>query len=334
MTGRVLHIHGNQDIMTLHDQQEEFKKDILVGLAKSPKQIPSKYFYDEHGSELFNDITRHPDYYLTDCELEILNTNKDAIAHLINSDSINLIELGPGEGVKSQLLIKKFMQLANHFTYCPIDISENYLFKLVNQLNNQLPSLKTMAIHADYFDGLKWLSTDAKRKNLVLFLGSSIGNFDNSAADDFFHHLWLTLHDGDNVLIGFDLRKEIDVLLRAYSDSDGITREFNLNLLQRMNRELGANFDRDVFSHYATYNVNSGAMESYLVSLKAQTIDIPALETTFDFMPFEPIHVEVSYKYLLSQIERFAATAQFKIVQNYFDVKHNFVDSLWRVCKS
>jgi L-histidine Nalpha-methyltransferase len=334
MTGKVLHIPQDHDIMTLHDQLEEFKKDISVGLTKTPKQIPSKYFYDERGSELFNAITRHPDYYLTECELEILNTHKNAIAELVNSDAINLIELGPGEGVKSQLLIKQFLQQTTNFTYSPIDISENYLIKLVNQFNLQLPELKTTAIHADYFKGLEWLSTDSKRKNLVLFLGSSIGNFDNDAAHGFLRHLWQSLHDGDNILIGFDLKKDINTLLRAYNDSDGITREFNLNLLQRMNRELGANFNRDAFSHYATYNVNSGAMESYLISLKEQAIDVSVLRRAFVFMPFEPIHVEVSYKYLLPQIERFATDSGFEVMQNYFDSKCNFVDSLWRVYKS
>lgn len=171
------------------------------------------------------------------------------------------------------------------------------------------------------------------KKNFILFLGSSIGNFDPVTTQLFFSGIFNKLHDGDYVLIGFDLRKDIDIMIKAYNDSDGITRAFNLNLLVRMNHELGANFMIDKFGHYGTYNVYSGAMESYLVSLKEQNVHIGALEQSFKFEALEPIHVEYSYKYLLSQINDYAKSSGFKIVKNFFDSRQYYVNSLWQVNK-
>lgn len=329
----VIHITDDQDLKTRYQEKNAFKTDIQLGFAKTEKKIQSKYFYDEHGSELFNQITRHPDYYLTQCEIEILNTYKKQISALLGDKPYNVIELGPGEGIKTQILIEQFLRDSLNFTYMPIDISTKYLNTLSKQFNQQLPALKLTPIHSDYFKGLEWLSEHSGRQNLVLFLGSSIGNFDPVLTEEFLHHLWEILHDGDHVLLGFDLRKDINVLMRAYSDQDGITRDFNMNLLQRMNRELHAHFDADKFSHYATYNVYSGAMESYLVSLEQQIVAIDALDRSYSFDAIEPIHVEYSYKYLVSQIEEFARTTGFSIVQHFTDTRNYFIDSLWRVNK-
>jgi dimethylhistidine N-methyltransferase len=238
---------------------------------------------------------------------------------LLGEDEFNLIELGPGEGIKTQLLIEQFLADSLHFNYIPIDISAEYLHKLLNQFNRLITGLTMTPIHSDYFRGLKWINTNAKRRNLVLFLGSSIGNFDPIAVKVFLSHLHDALQDGDYVLLGFDLRKDIDILLRAYNDSAGLTREFNLNLLKRLNRELGANFKLEKFRHYPTYNVYSGAMESYLISLEAQIVAIKALARSFTFEAIEPIHVEYSYKYMLPQIEEFAQLTGFKTIENFTD---------------
>lgn len=310
---------------------EEFKSDILSGFSKKNKSLPSKYFYDDIGSALFNQITTHPDYYPTNCELEILNSAKHKILHLFESNPFHLIELGPGEGIKTKMFIEHCLLKNMNVTYIPIDISSHYLEELVEKLDKQVPSMRMLPIHADYFDGIKWVNLDSSERNLVLFLGSSIGNFTMTEAEEFLVHLRENLHENDHVLIGLDLRKNIDVLMRAYNDSAGITREFNLNILRRMNNTLGANFDVNKFKHHATYNFTHGAMESYLVSVEKQLVAINALETIFSFDAFEAIHLEYSYKYTLTQIEALAKRAGFTIIDHFFDKKNYFVDSLWQV---
>jgi dimethylhistidine N-methyltransferase len=318
---------------TIEDEQSEFKKDILKGLSSPCKEIYSKYFYDQEGSRLFNKITRHPDYYLTNCEIEILQSYKKKISGILHKEVFNLIELGPGECIKTQLLIQQFLQDLLTFTYTPIDISKIYLEKIVKEFQIQLPSLEINAINSDYFQALEWLNVESEKRNFVLFLGSSIGNLDFTAAKAFLRHLWDVLHPNDLVLIGFDLKKDIDILLRAYNDSDGITQKFNLNLLHRINRELGSNFCIDKFTHYGTYNANMGAMESYIISQIDQEVKIHDLNQSFYFHAFEPIHVEYSFKYLLSQVEGLANTTGFSVVDHFLDSQHYFVDSLWQVKK-
>ncbi|KTC72480.1 Histidine-specific methyltransferase EgtD [Legionella birminghamensis] len=311
----------------------EFMLDVEKGLSGRKKFISSKYFYDAKGSELFNQITRHPDYYLTKCELEILEENKREFASIFGESSFNLIELGPGEGIKSRIFLDQFLKDSLDFTYFTIDISRRYLNQIVKQFHQDLPKLKLIALNSDYFSGLHWLSQRSKRRNVVLFLGSSIGNFNPKDTETFLKNIANDLQNDDYLLIGFDLRKDIDILNKAYNDSDLITRNFNLNLLTRMNRELGAHFDLEKFQHYATYNVYSGAMESYLLSRAKQSIRIDALNRSFNFYEYEPIHVEYSYKYLIDHIEEIAHKSGFEIVKNYMDSKSYFVDSLWRVRK-
>lgn len=330
----VVHVPSDNKITSKHDVKAEFKNDIRTGFSQQHKSIQSKYFYDAEGSTLFNKITRHPDYYLTDCEIEILKTYKQQLSDFLGKEAFNLIELGPGEGIKTKLLIEQFLQDRKNFIYMPIDISTNYLENMIGEFEQGLPHLKLTPIHSDYFRGLEWLSHNSVKKNLVLFLGSSIGNFNPKETDSFLSHLQEVLHDGDYVLLGFDLRKDIPVLMRAYDDNSGITRDFNLNLLKRINRELNANFAIDKFHHYATYNVYTGAMESYLISLEKQLVYIDALQQSYLFDAIEPIHVEYSYKYLLSQVEALAAKNGFKLVKHFVDSREYFVDSLWQVVKS
>jgi len=327
----VIDVMSDQSLETQHDHNTEFMRDVQTGLTMPNKQIQSKYFYDEHGSELFNQITRHADYYLTQCEIEILRTYKRQIAKIVHGEPFNLVELGPGEGIKTQILIEEFLQESLDFIYLPIDISKKYLNMILNNFNARLPTLQLTPLHSDYFRGIEWLSEHSARKNVVLFLGSSIGNFNLTMTEEFLRHLCCSLNQGDYVLLGFDLRKDVDVLMRAYNDSDGITRDFNLNLLQRINRELGANFVLKKFHHYATYNVYTGAMESYLISLERQNIMIEALRQSFTFEVIEPIHVEYSHKYLLPQIDQLAHVTGFEVVQNFTDSKKYFIDTLWRV---
>lgn len=310
----------------------EFAKDVLKGFSNHNKYLLAKYFYDDKGSELFNQITRHPDYYLTQCEIEILKHYKTQLSQLLKNTEFNLIELGPGEGIKARILIEQFLKDSRDFSYVAIDISAKYL-QQIRQEFQDMPLSKLVTVNADYFKGLRQITHHSKRKNLVLFLGSSIGNFNEENTQSFFNEVWNNLNNEDYFLIGFDLRKDIQILLKAYNDKDGITKEFNLNLISRINQELNGNLDRSCFDHFATYNVYTGAMESYLVSNKQQDVYIGALNQSFNFREYEPIHVEYSYKFLLSQVEEYATKAGFEIIDNFFDEKGYFLNSLWRVSK-
>ncbi len=326
-----LHILNDLDSVTVHAEKCEFKKDAILGLSKIHKQIQAKYLYDEHGCELFNKISRHPDFYLTRCELEILNSCKKHLAKLLNSKSFNLIELGPGDGTKTQILIEQFIRDSLKFTYTPIDLSAYYLKKIVSHLNNKFPQLQITAFKADYFNGLKLINANSEQRKLILFLGSNVGHLDPVYTEEFFKILKELLHSDDYVLIGFDLRKNIDMLMRAYNNSEGLTRDFNLNLLRRINHELDANFNLDKFHHYVTYNANIGAMENFLISSEEQKIYIESYDRFIKFENIEPIHVGYSYKYLLSQIELLARTSGFEIIQNFTDANHFYVNTLWKV---
>jgi L-histidine N-alpha-methyltransferase len=316
-----------------YDPKADFKKDVLEGLSSKNKRIASKYFYDDKGSIIYNKITQHKDYYLTRCELEIIQSYKKHLAELFSGYSINVIELGPGEGIKTEALLKQFKQEDLDFTYMPIDISLDYLVILEKELPLKIPGIDVCAINADFFNGLQWLQDKADKPNLVLFLGSSIGNLDLAATREFLKSLWSVLNKNDYVFIGFDLRKDLTTLMKAYQDSDLLTSDFNLNLLNRLNSELEANFNLNYFEHYAFYNPMLNAMESYIMSTRSQLVNIRALNKVFYFDHYEGIHVEYSHKYTISQINNLALEAGFRVVQNFTDQKNYFVDSLWQVKK-
>jgi len=329
-TYRVL---SNRDLEDLLDPHQEFGLDVLVGLSETPKRLSSRYFYDDYGSELFQQIMDLPEYYLTRCEFDALKRHRKDITKLINSHSFNLVELGAGDGRKTSILLEHFLKNNFDFTYIPIDISEGAMNHLMENLNQKFPHLHSDGIVAEYFAGLKWLRKLTDRRNLILFLGSNLGNFNKSQSRVFLRNLWNSLKDEDLLLTGFDLKKDIDLMRRAYNDSKGITREFNLNLLRRINRDLGGNFNLKKFDHFASYDVFTGAMESYLVSLEKQVVYVDSLNQAFDFAPWEPIHTEYSYKYLESDIADLADATGFQMMAQLYDSKKYFVDSVWQVKK-
>lgn len=327
---RVLNV---KDIEGAEARKHAFSSEVLVGLSGSPKSLPSLYFYDEAGSRLFQRIMELPEYYLTRCEFEILEKQAPELDRLMGGEEFNLVELGAGDGRKTEVLIRHFEGQARRFRYYPIDISEAAMCRLKDRLGGMFPSLEGGGIVAEYFDGLQWLNRLTGRRNLVLFLGSNLGNFDKRRAQVFLHNLWNALNPGDLVVIGFDLKKDIDIMIRAYNDSQGITAAFNLNLLRRINRELGGEFDPRHFRFYSTYDVFSGAIESYVVSLREQSVRVREIGQTFEFRAWEPIHTEYSYKYLESDIRELAVETGFEIVRPLFDSAHMFMDSVWRVSK-
>lgn len=316
------------------DPVRELAIDVLVGLSERPKRLPSRWFYDAEGSRLFERISELPEYYLTRAEQAILAAHSAEVVRELGDAPCNLIDLGAGDGRKTALLLEPLHRRGADVTFVPIDVSESAMQGLVATVRARFEGLKVAGLVSDYATGLDWLARqDGRRRNLVLFLGSNIGNFDERRARQFLRELWHALEPGDLVLLGFDLKKDVNTLLAAYNDRAGVTRAFNLNLLRRINRELGGEFDLDRFSHFATYNVFSGAMESYLLSLERQTVRIEALQRDFAFAPFEPVLTEYSFKYLDEDVVRLASETGYSIVRRFWGEERQFCDALWRVEK-
>jgi L-histidine Nalpha-methyltransferase len=312
----------------------EFAAVVLEGLSEIPKRLSSRYLYDDRGSELFREIMDLEEYYPTRCEAEILSVHGREIARTFQSEELNLVDLGAGDGVKTLQLLGSLADQRVDVRYVPIDISEGAMADLTARITQAMPDVSVAGLVAEYTSALHWLTAQGDgRRNFVLFLGSNIGNFNKAQARTFLRRLWSVLNEDDYVLIGFDLKKDIDRLLDAYNDAKGVTAQFNLNLLTRINRELGGHFDATKFRHYSTYDVFSGAMESYLVSMQEQTVAVDALNTEFAFLPWEPVHTEYSYKYLESDIADLANATGFAIDGMFSDDNGWFCGSLWKVCK-
>jgi L-histidine Nalpha-methyltransferase len=300
----------------------------LSGLMGSPKSLPSWLFYDEHGDKLFQEIMGLPEYYVTRCEYEILHSYKDDLLNYFNhsNKAFQLIELGPGDGLKTELLLKHFVSKGATFVYTPVDISTNVLDQLKNRLHKKLPDLNINAVRANYSDAIEALNN--RQKKIVFFLGANIGNYTRMEALAFLQALSLSFTERDYALIGFDLKKHPHVIERAYNDPQGVTREFNLNLLHRLNRELGANFDVSNFIHYPYYDPQTGAARSYLVSTKDQEVNFQSVGRTIKFQAWESIRTEISQKYDLLMIEKLISEAGLEIVDLFFDADHFFCDVL------
>jgi dimethylhistidine N-methyltransferase len=312
-----------------------FAEDVLKGLSSEPKFLSSKYFYDGEGSRLFQQIMNLPEYYLTRAEFEIFKAQTRQIyeAFTAQNKSFDLIELGAGDGTKTAVLIEYFVREKTDFTYSPIDISREAVDFLTEKFKSQFPDLKVNAKTGDYFRILGTLKSEQARPKILLFLGSNIGNFSREQALEFFKKLHNAMNENDLLFVGFDLQKDPRVILQAYDDAQGVTAQFNLNLLKRINRELGANFDLEKFSHYAIYRPVECAARSFLISRENQTVYVESLNTSFDFKQWEPIFMEISQKYSLEMIEDLAASSGFEVKKNFLDSRNYFVDSLWKLKK-
>jgi L-histidine Nalpha-methyltransferase len=314
-------------------QQNTFAEDILKGLSASPKFLSSKYFYDDEGSRLFQQIMSLPEYYLTRSEFEIFSTQTGEIfeAFTKNRIAFDLIELGAGDGTKTAVLIDYFLRQKVDFTYSPIDISQEAIDSLSDKFKTEFPKLQIKAKVGDYFKILETLKSESSRPKILMFLGSNIGNFSAEQSSFFFKSLRGVMSENDLLFVGMDLQKDPRVILAAYDDAQKVTAQFNLNLLRRINRELGADFDLKKFSHYATYHPIEGAARSFLISLETQKVFIESLNQTFHFNAWEPIFMEISQKYNLEMIENMTQKCGFQVKQNFFDQRKYFVDSLWKI---
>ncbi|MBD3382228.1 MAG: L-histidine N(alpha)-methyltransferase [candidate division Zixibacteria bacterium] len=313
--------------------KHEFAESILTGLTAKQKYIPAEYHYDAEGSRLFDRITELPEYYITKCEIDALRNNRDIIAEFLGEGAVNIIEFGPGDGKKTRSLVDHFLKLDLDFRYVAVDISHSALTQLADDYRARFPKLDFDCLVSNYASGLKWLNDRYGQRNLVLFLGSSIGNFSREQTDTFLKSLHDELNAGDLALIGFDLVKDEELIRKAYNDAQNVTSEFNLNLLRRINRELAGNFHLDGFRYTGRYSHAEKALKSYLISLKNQEVEIDALQKTIYFERDEAIHTEDSRKYSESDIERLANRNGFSVMANLYDSKRYFVDSIWEVRK-
>lgn len=274
-----------------------FEEDVLEGLKKDQKNLPSKYFYDERGSELFEKISNLDEYYLTDAELEILQMNSKEISETIGSNTL-IIEFGSGSSKKTRLLLKELNDIAG---YVPVDISRDFLFEEAEKLRGEFPDLEITPVAADYTTSFEINVNGHASRRVIFFPGSTVGNFTPNQARDFLFQSADLLGENGGLLIGVDLKKDPDILNRAYNDSEGITAEFNKNLLLRINRELDGDIDPNQFKHRAFYNKELGRIEMYLMSLENQSVNIAG--ETIDFKKGEMIHTENSYKYTEEEFE-------------------------------
>lgn len=292
----------------LHPAIDDLTAEVLVGLKATPKRLPPKLFYDRAGSELFEKITRLPEYYPTRTEIAILEDRAAEIADLMGEDCV-LIEYGSGASRKIRILLDA---LGGDDRYIAIDISKQYLVESTAKLVELYPRLDAYAVCADYSRPLE-LPAEALEgagRRVVFFPGSTIGNFKPADAREFLRNTAELLGPGGALLIGVDLKKDSATLAAAYNDAQGVTAEFNLNLLKRLNSELGADFDVEEFEHRAFYNDVAGRIEMHLVSRKAQVVDIG--ETRIEFAEGESIHTENSHKFTVEEFQSLAASVGFE----------------------
>ncbi|BAO76016.1 L-histidine N(alpha)-methyltransferase [Winogradskyella sp. PG-2] len=308
---------------------DTFAQDVLNGLLADNKHLSSKYFYDDNGSRIFQEIMNMPEYYLTDAEFEILSMQSKQIVDALKfSTPFNIVELGAGDGFKTFKLLEYLASNNIDFNYVPIDISQEAIDLLTERLKERLPNITIKPKVGDYFEILKE-NKESDHPSLLLFLGSNIGNYKEEKAIELLQLFNDNMNIGDKLLVGFDLKKNPIIIHNAYYDSHGITKRFNLNLLLRINRELEADFKMDDFDFYCHYNPITGDVKSYIISLRQQTVHIKKLNQSISFDYNELIWTELSKKYSISKIRNLAEAANFKLTSNFLDCKHYFTDSLW-----
>jgi len=306
--------------------------DLMDGLLNVPKYIPSKYFYDATGSRIFSRIMRMPEYYLTDAESEIFEIHKaDIVRHFCDrSSQVDLVELGAGDGSKTKILIREMRSKDIQFRYIPVDISEEANRNLTKNLKEQFEDIRIEPKTGDYFEMIDDLGQNYKNGKIIMFLGSNLGNYSRDESISFLKNLASVMKSNDKLFLGLDLKKDPGIIRKAYDDPNGLTSQFNINLLERMNRELGADFNTSHFIHSPVYDPLTGVAKSYLVSTKNQMVTLGISGQQIRFDKWEVVHTEISRKYDLGSIEEMASAAGFEVEENYYDSRTYFVNSLWK----
>jgi dimethylhistidine N-methyltransferase len=302
--------------------EKTFADEVSFSLNKNTKFINPKYFYDKKGSELFEKICSLPEYYLTRTEIDILKNLHSTLSEYLD-DSFRLVELGSGSSVKTRLILDVLDEIQNKIEYFPIDISE-ILTESSEQLQRDYDDLHITGIIDTYEGGLEFIEKFDDKKNLIIFLGSSYGNFTTDEGKIFLQKINSIMKKEDLFLIGLDLVKNKKILENAYDDSQGITAKFNLNVLSRINDELDADFILNNFKHVAKYNEKDQRIEMYLQSLVNQSVIISKANLSFILKQGELIHTEHSHKYTIPQIQELMKITGFEIKQNWLDVNQHY----------
>ena len=303
-----------QNISAIEVAKKIFRDEVLAGLSKSPRQLPCKFFYDEQGAQLFRQICELPEYYVTRTEIEILRLHGAEVAAVLGSQ-IELIGLGTGAGTKTKILLEELDRPA---VYVPIDISKEQLENSSERFRKMFPNLQVLPVAADYLEPFELpLPRHLSSRSVVYFPGSTIGNFKPDDASEFLSRLVDLVGEGGGLLIGVDLQKDRHVIEAAYNDGAGVTAKFNKNLLGRINRELGSDFDLAHWQHYAIYNPAEGRIEIYLISETDQTVHIG--DQSFEFRAGEKILTEYSYKHTIGGFIMLARQAGFEFQQVWTD---------------
>lgn len=292
-------------------------EDVINGLTQTPKTLPPKYFYDDHGSLLFEKICELPEYYVTRTETQILQNYASEIAHL--TGPCEIVELGSGSSTKTRILLDAYQELGHPLHYLPIDISGGILEQSAHSLLKEYPTLHIHGIVSTYETALKHLNPSPLPNRMIGFIGSTLGNLKPEECHAFFAHVVEALQPGDYFLLGVDLHKSKSILEPAYDDSQGVTAAFNLNMLRHLNRSFAGNFDLSQFEHLAFYNEKEHQIEMHLKSLKNQTVELKTLNLTVEFKEGETIHTEISRKFQFEQIQAELKTLGLVSLKNWTD---------------
>jgi dimethylhistidine N-methyltransferase len=305
------------------EQHHGFADAVRAGLSAPPRSIPCRFLYDEAGSRLFEEICRVPEYYLTRVERGILASRAPDIAALFDGPIV-LAELGSGNSAKTRLLIEALLHAHGGLRYVPVDVSRSALEESAQALLGSYDGLEVRAIASEYHVGLHHVRRENERPRLVVWLGSSIGNLTREEAAHFLGRVRASLAGRDRMLVGIDLRKDRRTLEAAYDDSAGVTARFSLNLLARINRELGGDFDLRAFRHVAVYHEDEGRVEIRLVSQKRQRVRVRDLDLDLDVAAGEGIHTENAFKYSRGEIDALAAAAGLAVARRWLDAASRF----------
>lgn len=309
--------------------EDTFADDVRTGLTSEPKSLMCRYFYDQVGSQLFEEICEQPEYYLTRAETEILKQHGDSIAQQMAQEPI-LVELGSGSGLKTRILLSALLAKFGQLTYLPVDISTTMLEDSAKQLLKDFPGLSVSGISGEYRFGLQQLKKLSSQSKLILWLGSNVGNMNRSEAGQFLSEIGSLMQSQDRFLMGVDLLKDARVLHDAYNDAAGITARFNLNILSRLQRELQAELDLSNFQHCANFDGHEGRIEMSLRSLCDQTIELRGLDLTVKLAANEQIVTEHCHKYSESQIKALAQASGLEICQWWSDSQQRFSVVMFR----
>jgi dimethylhistidine N-methyltransferase len=320
---------GAHPRFSIHSDDREqhlasFAEEVARGMGTRPRSIPCRFLYDDTGSKLFEEICSVPEYYLTRAEREILEERADEIAGAFDSGPITLAELGSGSSVKTRLLIEGLLRRHERLRYLPIDISPTILEESALELLDAYPTLEVRGIASEYQDGLRHVHADEAPAKLVVWIGSSIGNLDREEAARFLGGVRSELEPPDRLLVGVDLRKDRATLEAAYDDDAGVTARFSMNLLARVNRELGGSFDLSGFRHRAVYDAREGRVIIDLVSQRRQEVRIAGIDREIAFDAGEAIHIEDSWKYSENEIDALAASGGLRREQRWLDSAGRF----------